>query len=65
MVNIFCSHFKKYSSLFLEFLPQLLFLVFLFLYLVVMIFMKWVMYSGEMDGWCEYLLDLNDLSILQ
>ncbi|KAJ8918153.1 hypothetical protein NQ315_011610 [Exocentrus adspersus] len=44
-------HFKRYYSIFLEFLPQLLFLVFLFLYLVVMIFLKWFIYSGELDGW--------------
>lgn len=53
MVNLFCRHFKKYASIFLEFLPQLLFLVFLFFYLVIMIFMKWTMYSGEFDGWGE------------
>ncbi|XP_018580171.1 V-type proton ATPase 116 kDa subunit a isoform X2 [Anoplophora glabripennis] len=49
-------HFRKYSSLFLEFLPQLLFLVFLFFYLVVMIFMKWIWYSGELDGWIDEIV---------
>ncbi|CAG9857285.1 unnamed protein product [Phyllotreta striolata] len=44
-------HFKKYYSLVLEFLPQLLLLIFLFLYMVVMMFMKWIMYSGEYDGY--------------
>ncbi|KAJ8918152.1 hypothetical protein NQ315_011609 [Exocentrus adspersus] len=44
-------YFKNYASIFLEFLPQLLFLIFLFLYLVVMIFIKWILYSGELDGW--------------
>uniref|UniRef100_V5I869 V-type proton ATPase subunit a n=1 Tax=Anoplophora glabripennis TaxID=217634 RepID=V5I869_ANOGL len=55
-------HFKKYSSIFLEFLPQLLFLVFLFFYLVIMIFMKWVMYSGELDGWDELVVDQHGTS---
>ncbi|XP_016768513.1 V-type proton ATPase 116 kDa subunit a isoform X2 [Apis mellifera] len=45
MSTINIIHFKKYSSLFLEFLPQLLFLVVLFLYLVVLMFVKWVLYS--------------------
>lgn len=53
--TFFCSHFRKYSKIFLEFLPQFLFLVLLFLYLVVMIFMKWIMYSGELDSWSKCL----------
>ncbi|CAK9804075.1 V-type proton ATPase 116 kDa subunit a 1 [Anthophora plagiata] len=39
--------FKRYSSIFLEFLPQLLFLVLLFFYLVVLMFVKWVMYDAS------------------
>ncbi|KAJ8952989.1 hypothetical protein NQ318_015349 [Aromia moschata] len=42
---------KKYASILLEFLPQLVFLLLLFLYLVVMMFMKWIWYSGTLDGW--------------
>ncbi|KAJ8681950.1 hypothetical protein QAD02_017742 [Eretmocerus hayati] len=38
-------HFKKYPSLFLEFLPQLIFLVLLFGYLSFLMFMKWLIYS--------------------
>ncbi|XP_017765191.1 PREDICTED: V-type proton ATPase 116 kDa subunit a [Eufriesea mexicana] len=38
-------HFKKYSSLFLEFLPQLIFLIVLFFYLVLLMFIKWVLYN--------------------
>ncbi|CAG9815738.1 unnamed protein product [Phaedon cochleariae] len=44
-------HFRKISSIILEFLPQILLLIFLFLYMVIMMFMKWIMYSGEYDGW--------------
>ncbi|XP_060525771.1 V-type proton ATPase 116 kDa subunit a 1 isoform X2 [Cylas formicarius] len=43
-------HFRKYSSIVLEFLPQVLLLIFLFLWMVVMMFMKWAMYSGTYDG---------------
>nr|CAH7739777.1 unnamed protein product [Callosobruchus chinensis] len=43
-------HFKRYSSILLEFLPQILLLIFLFLYLVIMMFMKWIMYSGTYDN---------------
>ncbi|KAJ8937443.1 hypothetical protein NQ314_011832, partial [Rhamnusium bicolor] len=46
-------HFKKYSSIILEFLPQLLLLIFLFLYLVVLMFMKWFMFSATLDGWLD------------
>ncbi|KAG5895378.1 hypothetical protein JTB14_029601 [Gonioctena quinquepunctata] len=44
-------HFRKYASILLEAIPQLLLLMFLFLYMVIMIFMKWFMYSGEFDGY--------------
>ncbi|KAF5299268.1 hypothetical protein FQA39_LY02441 [Lamprigera yunnana] len=39
------SYFKKYSSILLEFLPQIIFLAFIFLWMVVMMFMKWIMYG--------------------
>ncbi|KAL0133301.1 hypothetical protein PUN28_000806 [Cardiocondyla obscurior] len=42
-------YFKKYASLFLEFLPQLLFLVWLFFYMTVLMFIKWVLYEAEAD----------------
>ncbi|XP_015435667.1 PREDICTED: V-type proton ATPase 116 kDa subunit a isoform 1 [Dufourea novaeangliae] len=44
VVNI--MNFKKYSKFFLEFLPQLLFLILLFFYLVVLMFVKWVLYDA-------------------
>ncbi|XP_004520971.1 V-type proton ATPase 116 kDa subunit a [Ceratitis capitata] len=40
-------HFRKYSHIFLEFVPQLIFLLLLFGYLVFMMFFKWVKYSGR------------------
>ncbi|XP_076292008.1 V-type ATPase subunit a family protein Vha100-2 isoform X1 [Lasioglossum baleicum] len=39
-------YFKKYSNFFLQFLPQLLFLIVLFFYLVALMFVKWVLYSA-------------------
>ncbi|XP_058791163.1 V-type proton ATPase 116 kDa subunit a1 isoform X2 [Phymastichus coffea] len=52
VVNIF--HFKKYASFFLEFLPQLIFLVLLFAYLVTLMFTKWILYSRMNEGvWSE------------
>ncbi|CAL1686830.1 unnamed protein product [Lasius platythorax] len=47
VVNI--VYFKKYSSLFLEFLPQLLFLVFLFFYMTALMFIKWILYNASSD----------------
>ncbi|XP_017792511.1 PREDICTED: V-type proton ATPase 116 kDa subunit a [Habropoda laboriosa] len=44
LVNI--TKFKRYPSIFLEFLPQLLFLILLFFYLVVLMFVKWVLYDA-------------------
>ncbi|ERL84786.1 V-type proton ATPase 116 kDa subunit a 1 [Dendroctonus ponderosae] len=43
-------HFRKRASLLLEFLPQILLLCFLFLWMVVMIFIKWIKYDGSLDG---------------
>lgn len=40
-------YFKKSINIFLEFLPQLLFLVLLFLYLVVLIILKWLLYAAD------------------
>ncbi|XP_034487586.1 V-type proton ATPase 116 kDa subunit a-like [Drosophila innubila] len=40
-------HFKKYSSIFLEFVPQILFLLLLFGYMVFMMFFKWFKYSAS------------------
>ncbi|XP_014220358.1 V-type proton ATPase 116 kDa subunit a-like isoform X1 [Trichogramma pretiosum] len=48
VINII--HFKRYASLFLEYLPQLLFLVLLFAYLVALMFLKWSLYSAQYTG---------------
>ncbi|XP_026727864.1 V-type proton ATPase 116 kDa subunit a-like [Trichoplusia ni] len=39
--------FKNYSSIFLQFIPELLFLTLLFFWLVVMIYLKWFWYSAK------------------
>jgi len=38
---------RKYAEIFLEFVPQLIFLVFIFCYLVFIIFFKWVAYEAN------------------
>ncbi|XP_030369906.1 V-type proton ATPase 116 kDa subunit a [Scaptodrosophila lebanonensis] len=43
------THFKRYSSIFLEFLPQILFLLLLFGYMVFMMFFKWIRYTANTD----------------
>ncbi|CAD6992288.1 V-type proton ATPase 116 kDa subunit a [Ceratitis capitata] len=40
-------HFKRYASIVLEFLPQILFLLLLFGYMVFMMFFKWVKYNPK------------------
>ncbi|XP_073816258.1 V-type proton ATPase 116 kDa subunit a1-like [Musca autumnalis] len=40
-------HFKRYVSILLEFLPQIIFLLVLFGYMVFMMFYKWVKYSAK------------------
>ncbi|XP_062121709.1 V-type proton ATPase 116 kDa subunit a 1 [Drosophila sulfurigaster albostrigata] len=40
-------HFKKYSSIILEFVPQILFLLLLFGYMCFMMFFKWFKYSAS------------------
>ncbi|XP_011178116.1 V-type proton ATPase 116 kDa subunit a 1 [Zeugodacus cucurbitae] len=40
-------HFKRYASIFLEFLPQILFLLLLFGYMVFMMFFKWIKYTPK------------------
>lgn len=40
-------HFKRYASIFLEFLPQILFLLLLFGYMVFMMFFKWIKYNPK------------------
>lgn len=38
--------FGKLISVFFEFIPQIIFLTFIFVYLCVMIFIKWIKFSG-------------------
>ncbi len=40
-VFVFCSHFKRYLNIILEFVPQVLFLLCIFGWLVFLIFFKW------------------------
>lgn len=42
-------HFRHKISILLEFLPQILFLVLLFAYMVFMMFLKWVLYGAKFD----------------
>merc|ERR1719158_2094880 len=41
---------RQYSQILLEFLPQLVFLLGIFGYLVLMIFIKWIYYGANYDG---------------
>ncbi|XP_019546778.1 V-type proton ATPase 116 kDa subunit a 1 isoform X2 [Aedes albopictus] len=43
------NFFKKRISIVLEFLPQIIFLVLLFAYMVFMMFMKWIQYTAKTD----------------
>lgn len=43
------THFRKRISIVLEFLPQIIFLVLLFAYMVFMMFLKWILYSAKTD----------------
>lgn len=46
---------RQYHSIILEFFPQIIFLFFLFGYLIVMIFIKWVLYGANYNGqWSEH-----------
>lgn len=42
-------HFRKKVSILLEFMPQILFLVLLFGYMVFMMFLKWILYTDKTD----------------
>lgn len=41
------SHFNKKINIILQFIPQMLFLVLLFLYMVSLMFMKWIWYGPK------------------
>ncbi|XP_047524938.1 V-type proton ATPase 116 kDa subunit a 1-like isoform X1 [Pieris napi] len=40
-------YFKRHYAIYLEFIPQMLFLCGLFLWLVILMYMKWFLYSGK------------------
>lgn len=40
-------HFKRYYKILLEFIPQMIFLVCLFLWLVILMILKWLMYNAD------------------
>ncbi|XP_055851586.1 V-type proton ATPase 116 kDa subunit a 1-like [Episyrphus balteatus] len=42
-------HFRRWGSIFMEFLPQVLFLLLLFGYMAFMMFFKWIKYTAETD----------------
>lgn len=42
-------HFKKYSSIIMEFVPQIIFLLLLFGYMSFMMFFKWIRYTANTD----------------
>ncbi|XP_065574356.1 V-type proton ATPase 116 kDa subunit a 1-like isoform X3 [Artemia franciscana] len=44
------SYFKRAMNIYCEFIPQIIFLVFLFGYLCLMVFHKWVSYSAQFTG---------------
>ncbi|XP_026499484.2 V-type proton ATPase 116 kDa subunit a 1-like [Vanessa tameamea] len=41
------TYFKRYYAIYLQFIPQVLFLACLFMWLVILIYMKWFMFSGK------------------
>ena len=42
-------HFKRRISIFFEFIPQIIFITFIFVYLCLMIFIKWIKFDGGND----------------
>lgn len=49
------AHFRHMEDFFLSFIPQMVFLCLLFLWMVVMMFMKWILYVPEI-GTASYRL---------
>ncbi|CAA9994537.1 unnamed protein product [Nesidiocoris tenuis] len=43
------KYFKNQLSIYCEFIPQLIFLVFLFLYMVLLMFLKWIIFDPKTD----------------
>lgn len=48
-------HFRNYASIVLEFIPQIVFLTILFFYLVVLIIIKWLMYSAKNGNYWHFV----------
>lgn len=47
ILSFYFRYFNNYLSIYCEFIPQLIFLLFLFFYMVVLMFMKWIIYYPE------------------
>ncbi|CAH1405957.1 unnamed protein product [Nezara viridula] len=43
-------YFNNYLSIYCEFIPQLIFLLFLFFYMVILMFMKWIIFYPESEN---------------
>ena len=56
-VHVFCicSHFKRYINIFVEFIPQVLFLMALFGWLVFLIFYKWCYHYDDPNTVCMHV----------
>jgi V-type H+-transporting ATPase subunit a len=46
---LFSSYFRDRMSILCEFIPQIIFMCFLFLYMVLLMFIKWVNYGPQND----------------
>ncbi|XP_066591775.1 V-type proton ATPase 116 kDa subunit a 1 isoform X2 [Prorops nasuta] len=46
-------YFKRKDSIICEFIPQIFFLVFLFLYMVLLMFIKWIKYAADNEVFAE------------
>ncbi|XP_054717474.1 V-type proton ATPase 116 kDa subunit a 1-like [Uloborus diversus] len=59
-------HFKKPLSIYLEFLPQIIFMSCIFGYLVILIFAKWVMYTWQ-QAYCapSLLISLINMFLMK
>ena len=49
-------HFNRRHAIYLEFLPQIIFLICIFFYLIILIFYKWTHYDATQSGTAPALL---------
>lgn len=49
-IVLFSRYFKNRISIIAEFIPQIIFLVFLFFYMVILMFIKWLKYFANVYG---------------